>query len=180
MVMAVALGWSVAPVTAMPVETPASTAPEAKAAGMTYYLVQRVSLTTDAGVRSLYVGTKVTLVKREKSGMKIRLSDGIELVVTPDQLTQDSALAEQLADEERGKAAAAAEEARANAAARTAAEAARREKEVADAQDYLRQAQNAPPSAPPATPRPWGLTGSALDTKPEVVARIRPQKKRGK
>jgi hypothetical protein len=147
---------------------------------MTYYLVQRIPLTTDAGVRSLSVGTKVTLLKREKSGMKIRLSDGIELVVTPGQLTQDAALAEQLADEERGKVAAAAEEARASAAARTAAEAARREKEVADAQDYLRRAENAVASAPPATPRPWGLTGSALDEKPKIVARMRPQKKRGK
>jgi len=179
--MAVALGWSVASVTAMPVETPAPTAPGAKAAGMTYYLLQRIPLTTDAGVRSLSVGTKVTLVKREKSGMKIRLSDGTELVVTPGQLTQDTALAEQLADEERGKAAVAAEEARASAAARTAAEDARREKEVADAQDYLRRAENAAPSvAPPATPRPWGLTGSALDEKPKIAARIKPPKKRGK
>jgi len=151
--------------------------PENQADGTTYYLTKRIPVTTESGVRSVLIGTKVTFAGRVKDGMKVRLPDGTELVVTPEQLTQDAARAQQLADEERAQSSSAAAEARTRAEAHHAAETDRRAREIAAAQKYLREAQNVAPSAP-ATPRPWGLIGSALDEKPTVVATVRPPKKK--
>lgn len=176
-----ALKWSLFPATAAPVDTSTSAAPAAKAPATSYYLIQRISITTDSGIRSLDVGTEVMLVKRGKNGSIVRLLDGTELEVSPGQITQDAARAQQLADQERGKAAANAESARARAEAQAAADSARRDKEVAAAQDYVRQAQNAAlsaPATPPPTPRPWGLTGSALDEKPKIVGTVKPPPKK--
>lgn len=174
------LGWGTASVMAMPLDTPASKAQTAPTAGVSYYLTQRIAVTTREGIRSLDIGTEVTLVKRVKNGMIISLLDGTEWVVSPGQLTQDAALAQQLADQDRGKVAAIAEDVRARAEARASAESARRDKEVAAAEDYVRRAQNAVLSAPVAAPeasRPWGLKGSALDEKPKVVATVKAPKK---
>ena len=94
--------------------------------------------------------------------------------------TAQAAWARQLVDQDRGKAAAIAEDARARAEARTSAESARRDKEVAAAEDYVRRAQNtvlSEPVAAPAATRPWGLKGSALDEKPRVVAKVKAPKK---
>jgi hypothetical protein len=180
MAIAGAFVWSNAVLVGRPAEMIVPSPETAKTNGVTYYLIQRISVETDAGVRGVEIGTVATLVKKGKSGMKIRLPDGVETIVTPQQLTQDAALAEQLAEQERQQAAAVAEEARARAEARLAAGDTRREKEAAAAQDYVRRAEiNASPS-PPATPRPWGLIGSALDEKPRVVARVRKSKKGGK
>lgn len=178
--IAATLGWGPASMVAMPVDRPASKAQAAQTAGVSYYLTQRIAVTTREGIRSLDIGTEVTLVKRVKNGMIISLLDGTEWVVSPGQLTQDAALAQQLADQDRGKVAAIAEDVRARAEARASAESARRDKEVAAAEDYVRRAQNAVLSAPVAAPeasRPWGLKGSALDEKPKVVATVKAPKK---
>ncbi|MEP6672269.1 MAG: hypothetical protein ABJF10_24105 [Chthoniobacter sp.] len=158
-------------------ETPDSF-PAANADGATYYLTERISVTRSDGIQSVMTGTKVTFVRTVKDGMKVKLADGMELAVAARQVTQDSAVAQRLADQEQAQADTGAAEARARAEARAAEETARREKEMATAIDYVRQAQGATPIAP-ATPRPWGLTGSALDEKPRVVATIRrPAKKK--
>ena len=180
MVIAVAFGGSLASVAGTPSGTPAPAAGNTRVAEASYYLTQRIPVTTDTGIRSLDIGTEVMLVKRGKNGIVVRLLDGMELVVSPGQLTHDGALAQQLADQEREKAAAIAESARARAEAKTSAETAQRQKEVSEAEDYVRRAQNAAlsaPAVPVATPRPWGLTGSALDEKPKVVAKVKPPKK---
>ncbi|HSI12253.1 MAG TPA: hypothetical protein VK961_09430 [Chthoniobacter sp.] len=110
--------------------------------------------------------------------MKVKLADGIELAVAARQVTQNSAAAQMFANREQAQADAGAAEARARTEARVAEETARREKEMAAAIEYVRQAQGATPNAPE-TPRPWGLTGGALDEKPRVVATIRrPAKKK--
>ena len=183
LITAASFAWGLASIAATPGDAPAPAEKGAKAAAPSYYLVQRISLTTATGIRSLEIATEVMLVKRGKNGMLVRLLDGTELQVSPGQLTQDAALAQRLADEERGRAAAIAEEARARAEALTAAESARREKESAAADDYVRRAQSAAvsaPAAPVATPRPWVLQGSALDEKPKAVAvvKIPPKKKK--
>lgn len=183
MVIAVAFGGSLASRAATPGGATASTNGSTQAAETSYYLTQRIPVTTDAGIRSLDIGTEVMLVKRGKNGIVVRLLDGTELVVSPGQLTHDASRAQQLADQEREKAAAAAESARAQAEAKTSAEAARREREVSAAEDYVRRAQNAALAAsaePAATSRPWGLTGSALDEKPKVVAKVNVPKKNKK
>jgi hypothetical protein len=147
---------------------PSAPSPKSKVDGATYYLLQRATLTTDSGVRSVPTGSEVHFVQRVQGGIKVKLTDGTEMVVAPDVLTQDAKLAQQLADDERAAAAATAADIRARADARTAAETELREKEMAAAQDYLRKAQFAAP-VPDATPRPWGLTGSALDERPKVT-----------
>lgn len=151
--------------------------PAANADGATYYLTERISVTRDDGIQSVMTGTKVTFSRTIKGGMKVKLADGTELTVATRQVTQDSAEAQRLADQEQAQAYAGAAEARARAEARIAEETARREKEVAAAIEYVRRARGATPTAP-ATPRPWGLTGSALDEKPRVVATIRPPAKK--
>lgn len=158
-------------------ETPDSF-PTANADGGTYYLTERISVTRSDGIQSVMPGTKVTFVRRVKGGMKVKLADGIELAVAARQVTQNSAAAQMFANREQAQADAGAAEARARTEARVAEETARREKEMAAAIEYVRQAQGATPNAPE-TPRPWGLTGGALDEKPRVVATIRrPAKKK--
>jgi hypothetical protein len=178
--VATALAWGDGVLVAMPMETPAPSAESAKARLTAYFLVQRISVATETGICSVPIGTEAVLVNKGKNGMKIRLSDGTELIVTAEQLTQDAALAGRLADEERRKTAVSTEITRARAQAQIAVENARREREEAAAQDYIRRAEKNDPPAPPATPRPWGLIGSALDEKPKVVATIKAPKKQKK
>jgi len=167
---------ALAPVAVRANETPDSFQ-AANVDGATWYLTERISITRNDGIQSVMIGTKVTFVRPVKDGMKVKLADGTELAVTTRQVTQDSGVAKGLADQEQAQADAGAAEARARAEARTAEESARREKEITAAIEYVRQAQGATPNAP-ATPRPWGLTGSALDEKPRVVATIRPPAKK--
>jgi hypothetical protein len=176
--LAIAFGLGFAPVSAAPKENPAST-PDAKVDGATYYLTQRVSVTREAGVSSVPTGTEVTLVGPVKDGMKVKLSDGTELVTASQQLTQDPALAQRLAERDQAQSAAAAAAARARAEALIAAEAARSEADIAAAQSSIRRVQDTAASAS-AAPRPSGMIGSSLDINHTVVATMHPKKRKKK
>jgi hypothetical protein len=77
----------ISPTVAAPVVTNIPAAPRRAPEGV-FYLVRKVSVTSDSGVMSVHPGTKVTFV-REENG-KIIVNNGVtEIPVMQDQLTND-------------------------------------------------------------------------------------------
>jgi hypothetical protein len=147
----------------------------------TYYVIKRISIVSDSGIRSINVGTPVELVAKTKSACKIRLTDGTQLATTMDHLSFDANAAQRLADQER-----AAREATDTAIRQWAeADQARRSAQAEANEAAMREAQKKiPPTTSTAStdpaPQPSGLRGSALDAQPEVVAKVahpKPKKK---
>jgi hypothetical protein len=65
-----------------------------------FYLTQRISMTTDSGVKGYSPGTKVLLLKRSPS--KLKVTDGsTDFEVALNQVTNDLDLAEELARKEK-------------------------------------------------------------------------------
>jgi hypothetical protein len=78
-----ALPWAPAAAQATPPERVKHLAPQG-----VYYLLQRVSITTDDGIVGVDAGTKVTLVK--DTGASLQVTDGkTQFEVTPNQVTND-------------------------------------------------------------------------------------------
>jgi hypothetical protein len=79
--------------------TPQSQQPVLAPKGV-YYLLERVSVTTDSGIFSAPVGTKVTEIKTTVTGMAV--TDGQhQFNITPSQVTNDMTVASQLANHDR-------------------------------------------------------------------------------
>jgi hypothetical protein len=129
---------AVAPV-ATPVPTPApaviAVAPSAPRKNLappgTFYLIQRVSITTDSGITGLAPGTRVTMVS---PGPPMQVTDGQnQFDVQPDQVTNDMDVAAQVYYADRNAQAAAnaagAQSAQASAAQEEATEKAWQDKE---------------------------------------------------
>jgi len=139
----------------------------------TYYVIKRISITTDSGVRSIAPGTPVEVIEKNKRGVKIKLPDGEELVTAPDHLTLDADAANRRADQERT-----AREAHDAAIRKWAdAEAARRGAEAEANEQAMREAQKKIPpdssaSAPSSSSQPSGLIGTALDARSGIVAKV--------
>ncbi len=148
----------------------ALSAPRAPATtAATYYVIKRVSVTTDFGIQSVPLGTPVQVTARTNLDCKIRLTDGTELTVTPDQLTNDANLAKQIATDATVADAERADAARARAAVDAAS---RRPLAAANTMPQASTAgAGAVPPAPAgqpaqATPPVWyPLTGTMLDQK---------------
>ncbi len=80
---------------------PESFSPAWRAGNPLTYVIKRISIVSDSGIRSIDVGTPVELVATTKGVCKIKLADGTQLATTMDNLSLDADAANRLADQER-------------------------------------------------------------------------------
>jgi len=156
------------PAAAAAVATPSPVTP---AEATRYFLIKRVSVTTDSGILNVPPGTAVEVIEKSTLGYKVRLADGTALDATPDQISTDLRLVNQIVGGERAAYAARAEALR----VRGEAEQARHRQQTAAEATPLpnRSTANASSTPPvpqvfsaqftPLTPRP--VTGTMLDRK---------------
>jgi uncharacterized protein YhaN len=138
-----------------------------------YYVIKRIAITSDVGVRNINVGTKVELMSKAKGSCRIRLSDRIQVDTTMDHLTLDADAANRLADQER----AARETHDAALRQQIDADQARLRAQAAANEAAMREAQQKVPptittASSDAPPPQMQLPGSALDDRSGTVAKV--------
>lgn len=119
-----------------------------------FYLTQRASMMTDAGIAGLPPGTQVRRISQDAKGIEIQAANGLKMFVSEDKLTNDLDIAERIAADyenaQRAGALARAEEAKLVAAKQLQANKEQKDKEEAERKQKLKQSTPYVPAYRPA------------------------------
>ena len=108
-----------------------------------FYLTQRASMMTDAGIAALPPGTQVWRISQDAKGIEIQATNGLKMFVSEDKLTNDLDIAERIAadyeNEQRAGALARAEQTKLATAKQLQAKKDQQDREEAERKQKLEQ-----------------------------------------